>query len=192
MLVASPEADLKAYDANTKIYFRSAVPAGLAVIPIGASGEKVAAVAEPVMSEYHVPMLGIPNFKKGDDTKLKINFSGAMEGLGYRVRGECLDAEVPGTPGRFYFSKDTGGARTHQVHVCAVGHPEITDKLAFRDYLRVHPHRAAEYGALKERLAHNHRHDIVGYMRGKDAFIRSMLDEARNWSQSVSLTDESR
>jgi hypothetical protein len=25
-------------------------------------------------------MLGIPNFKKGDDTKLKINFSGPMEG----------------------------------------------------------------------------------------------------------------
>jgi hypothetical protein len=25
-------------------------------------------------------MLGIPNFKKGDDTKLKLNFSGPMEG----------------------------------------------------------------------------------------------------------------
>jgi hypothetical protein len=25
-------------------------------------------------------MLGIPTFKKGDDTKLKVNFSGAMEG----------------------------------------------------------------------------------------------------------------
>jgi hypothetical protein len=25
-------------------------------------------------------MLGIPSFKKGDDTKLKLNFSGAMEG----------------------------------------------------------------------------------------------------------------
>src|SRR5207249_11868374 len=31
-------------------------------------------------SDYTVPMLGIPTFKKGDDTKLKINFSGAMEG----------------------------------------------------------------------------------------------------------------
>jgi hypothetical protein len=80
MLVASPEATLSAYDANTKIYFRSAVPAGLAIVPVSAEGEKVAAVAEPVMSEYHVPMLGIPNFKKGDDTKLKVNFSGAMEG----------------------------------------------------------------------------------------------------------------
>lgn len=80
MLVASPEAALTTYDANTKIYFRSAAPAGLAIIPIGAVGEKVAAVAEPVVSEYQVPMLGIPNFKKGDETKLKINFSGVMEG----------------------------------------------------------------------------------------------------------------
>jgi hypothetical protein len=80
MLVASPEASLAAYDANTKIYFRSDVPVGLAVVPIAAVGEKVAAVAEPVMSEYHVPMLGISNFKRGDDTKLKINFTGAMEG----------------------------------------------------------------------------------------------------------------
>ena len=48
MLVASPEANLTAYDANTKIFFRSAVPTGFAVIPISndrAVGEQVAAVA---------------------------------------------------------------------------------------------------------------------------------------------------
>jgi hypothetical protein len=27
-----------------------------------------------------VPMLGIPTFKKGDETKLKVNFTGVMEG----------------------------------------------------------------------------------------------------------------
>jgi GrpB-like predicted nucleotidyltransferase (UPF0157 family) len=157
--------------------------------------------ADALLGIHHIGSTSIPGLaaKPIIDTLVVLRetetidcFSGAMEGLGYRVRGECLDAEVPGTPGRFYFSKDTGGARTHHVHVCAVGHPEITDKLAFRDYLRVHPHRAAEYGALKERLALNHRHDTVGYMRGKDGFIRSMLDEARHWAQSISLTDESR
>jgi len=80
MLFTSPEATLTAYDANTKVFFRSAVPQGLAVIPIsGPVGEQVAAVVGP-NSEYTVPMLGIPSFKKGDDTKLKLNFSGAMEG----------------------------------------------------------------------------------------------------------------
>ena len=105
-----------------------------------------------------------------------------MERLGYRVRGECLDAEIPGTPGRFYFTKNSGETRTHHVHACAAGHSEIADKLAFRDYLRAHPQRAAEYGALKQRLALEHRHDNIGYMRGKDAYIRSVLDDARRWS----------
>ena len=88
MLVASPEANLSAYGESTRVYFRSAVPSGLTVIPLtNAVGETVGAVAAvtdavPVVdaSDYTVPMLGIATFKKGDDTKLKINFSGAMEG----------------------------------------------------------------------------------------------------------------
>ena len=80
MLFSSADAALTAYDANTKIFFRSAVPQGLTIIPLsGAVGEQVAAVVGPT-SDYAVPMLGIPTFKKGDDTKLKINFAGAMEG----------------------------------------------------------------------------------------------------------------
>src|SRR5215216_996081 len=48
MLVASPEPALTAYDANTKVFFRSAVPEGFAVIPLTSpSGEKVAAVSTP-------------------------------------------------------------------------------------------------------------------------------------------------
>lgn len=80
MLFASPEASLTAYDPSTKIFFRSAVPTGLSVIPLsGPVGEQVAATVAPT-SEYSVPMLGIPAFKTGDDTKLKINFTGPMEG----------------------------------------------------------------------------------------------------------------
>jgi hypothetical protein len=81
MLFVSPEGNLTAYNPQTRVFFRSSVPSGFNVIPIGgttAVGEQVAALAGP--SDYTVPMLGIPVFKKGDDTKLKINFSGAMEG----------------------------------------------------------------------------------------------------------------
>jgi GrpB-like predicted nucleotidyltransferase (UPF0157 family) len=117
-----------------------------------------------------------------DETQTIARFNAAMEQLGYRVRGECLENEIPGTPGRFYFSKDIRGVRTHQAHVCGVGHPEVADKLAFRDYLRVHPDRAASYGSLKQRVALKYHHDNIGYMRGKDAFIKTVLDEARGWS----------
>jgi len=85
MLIASPEESLAAYDPNTKVLFRSAVPEGFAVIPHTTNpvGEKVAASttegATPA-SSYTVPMLNIPAYKKGDDTKMKINFSGAMTG----------------------------------------------------------------------------------------------------------------
>lgn len=94
MIVASPEAALAAYDPNTKVFFRSAVPAGFTVIPhtMAPVGEKVVATttttptvttttpAATTTATYSVPMLNIPAYKKGDDTKMKVNFSGALEG----------------------------------------------------------------------------------------------------------------
>ncbi|HEX7332276.1 MAG TPA: hypothetical protein VF290_12310 [Pyrinomonadaceae bacterium] len=109
MLVASPEPALTAYDANTKVMFRSAVPEGFAVVPLtNAEGERVAAVTAPAaqttttttpgavvqsasgttivvpMTEtkttYSAPMLNIPAYEKGDDTKIKVNFSGPLAG----------------------------------------------------------------------------------------------------------------
>jgi hypothetical protein len=87
MLVASPESALTAYDPNTKVFFRSAVPEGLAVIPVSQNpaGEKVAATTAPAGSTvaagtYTAPLLNIPNYKKGDDTKIKVDFTGALTG----------------------------------------------------------------------------------------------------------------
>ena len=104
MLVASPEAALTAYGPTTSVLFRSAVPEGFAVIPVtNASGEQVAAVTTPaptvttpaitvttpspsttttttVTTTYAAPMLNIPAYKKGDDTKIKVDFAGAMTG----------------------------------------------------------------------------------------------------------------
>lgn len=85
MLIAAPDETLTAYDPNAKIYFRSAVPEGFAVIPhsTSATGETVAATTTPgttPASVTTVPMLNIPVFKKGDETKIKVNFSGAMTG----------------------------------------------------------------------------------------------------------------
>ena len=84
MLVASPESDLTAYNPKT-VFFRSAVPEGFAVIPHTTNpiGEKVGASTAEVSTAaaaYTVPMLNIPAYKKGNDTKMKVNFSGALEG----------------------------------------------------------------------------------------------------------------
>jgi hypothetical protein len=85
MLIAAPDGSLTAYDPNAKIFFRSAVPEGFAVIPHTTNpvGETVGASTTPVTtpaSVYTVPMLNIPAYKKGDDTKMKVNFSGALTG----------------------------------------------------------------------------------------------------------------
>ena len=113
MLVASPEPALTAYDANTKVLFRSAVPEGFTVVPLtSAAGETVSAVAAPgavqaqtnvtttpgavvnspsgnttivvpmtqTTTTYTAPMLNIPAYKKGDDTKIKVDFTGALQG----------------------------------------------------------------------------------------------------------------
>ncbi len=90
MLIASPEPALAAYDANTAVVFRSAVPEGFSVVPFAssASGERVSAVAAPAAttavtpatSAYTAPLLGIPAYKKGDDTKIKVDFSGSLAG----------------------------------------------------------------------------------------------------------------
>ena len=112
MLLASPEPELTAYDTNTKVFFRSAVPEGFTVIPVQRTGdEKVAAVGAPVsataqttttttpgavvsspsgttvvipMTEtkttYSAPLLNIPSYKTGDDTKIKVDFTGALTG----------------------------------------------------------------------------------------------------------------
>ena len=99
MLIASPETSLTTYDPNTAVVFRSAVPQGFSVIPVtrSASGETVSAVTAPTTpstttvtptpqgvvattTTYTAPMLGIPGFKKGDDTKIKVDFTGAMSG----------------------------------------------------------------------------------------------------------------
>jgi len=121
MLIASPDQALSAYNDTTQVFFRSAVPTGLTVIPVtNAVGEQVGSVAVPTTTaavptttaavptttaavptttaavpttaapgtlvvtaggqDYAAPMLGIGNFKKGDDTKMKIDFTGEMEG----------------------------------------------------------------------------------------------------------------
>jgi hypothetical protein len=84
MLVASPDANLTAYNPET-VYFRSAVPEGFAVIPHTTNpvGEKVGASTADVSTPaaaYTVPMLNLPAYKRGDDTKMKIKFNGAMTG----------------------------------------------------------------------------------------------------------------
>ncbi|MGH9903404.1 MAG: hypothetical protein ACRD68_16480 [Pyrinomonadaceae bacterium] len=89
MLVLSPEGELTAINPDTNVSFRSAVPEGFAVVPLTSRGERDgAAVGERVAAAstsgatpaYAAPLLGIPNWRKGTDTHMRVNFAGELTG----------------------------------------------------------------------------------------------------------------
>ena len=111
-----------------------------------------------------------------EDTSDVTRFDQAMVALGYRVRGECLDAG--GTPGRFYYNKPALGKRTHHVHVCADGHFQIPELLLFPRYLRDRPDVAVAYAELKAQALEEGGGDNAEYMAMKHRWIRAAVRDA--------------
>lgn len=102
----------------------------------------------------------------------------AFAAAGYEAMGEF------GIPGRRYFRKG-GDRRTHQLHIFEKSNvSEIERHLAFRDYLRAHPAKVNEYGALKSRLAAQFPDSIDRYCDGKDQFVRQLEQTALLWRRN--------
>lgn len=91
-----------------------------------------------------------------------------LAALGYEFKPVAEDT----IPERRYFRKGPEGARTHHLHMVALGGEFWLRHLAFRDALRADPAAAAEYAALKRRLAAEFGGDRVGYTDAKTDFIR--------------------
>ena len=94
-----------------------------------------------------------------------------LQKLGYQYFPEHEDV----MPERRYFALPAGDRHRvrRRFHVHAV---ETTTEfwrrhLAFRNYLRAHPHVAGEYAALKRRLAAEYGSDRDGYTEAKTEFI---------------------
>jgi len=102
--------------------------------------------------------------------------SNEMRDLGYEVMGAY------GIEGRRYFRKfDNRGRRAFHLHAFAVGSEHVERHLAFRDYLRSHPQKAAEYSALKQRLVAGDATSWDAYSDGKDGFVAEAEREALDW-----------
>lgn len=101
-------------------------------------------------------------------------YTDEMDRIGYKAKGEN------GIPGRRYFQKG-GNDRTHHVHIYEQGSRDIERHLAFRDYLRVHPNIAKQYGDLKERLSNKFPDDIDAYIDGKAEFASEIERQAVEW-----------
>jgi GrpB-like predicted nucleotidyltransferase (UPF0157 family) len=100
-----------------------------------------------------------------------------MEELAYRYRGQL------GIPNRHYFVK--GEPRTHQVHMLERHGTEWERMLLFRDFLCAHPPEAAEYAALKYRLAAAYPTDVEQHTNSKSAFIEDVIVRAKQGNLGV-------
>jgi GrpB-like predicted nucleotidyltransferase (UPF0157 family) len=105
----------------------------------------------------------------------------ALATLGYHHNGDY------GVPEREAFDRGAGDVPrdgsgrawlAHNLYVCASGNVELRRHLLFRDWMRAHAADAAEYGALKQRLAERYRDDRDSYIEGKTELVERVLRAA--------------
>ena len=108
-------------------------------------------------------------------------FRQPLEGLGYAFRSTNTERT------KRYFREAPGTPRTH-VHVRRAGSFSEQFPLLFRDYLREHAAVAAEYGALKRRLADRHLGDRRAYTEAKVPFTWEIMRRADEWAQTLGWT----
>jgi len=95
-----------------------------------------------------------------------------VEALGYRYRpGDSI-------PDRVYFNKGPESGRTHHLYLVELGGEYWVRHIAFRDALRTDPALAADYAALKRRLAAQYGTDRIGYTEAKTEFIQAVEAKA--------------
>ncbi|HKQ53053.1 MAG TPA: hypothetical protein VJT74_11825 [Pyrinomonadaceae bacterium] len=117
MLVLSPEGNLTAITPQTPVLFRSSVPEGFAVVPLASTdkdgaavGEKVAAVTTPA---YGAPMLNVPGMKQGEDSMIKVNFTGALTGARANIKVEPRKDGPTMITARFHELKEAPAGQTY-------------------------------------------------------------------------------
>ncbi len=103
-------------------------------------------------------------------------YAAGLHQLGYIHRPDADDAFCP------FFHKPRVWPHIYHVHVVESGGAEERRTLAFRDYLREHPHVARQYEDLKRKLAKNHGRDTFvereAYAEAKTEFVISITERA--------------
>src|SRR5262249_41849815 len=74
-----------------------------------------------------------------------------------------------------WFCKPDPRRRTYHLHLVPEGSARFREEIAFRDLLRADPETAADYLALKRRLATEFEHDRDRYTDAKTEFIARAL-----------------
>ncbi|HSI21041.1 MAG TPA: GrpB family protein [Verrucomicrobiae bacterium] len=96
-----------------------------------------------------------------------------FEAAGYTSFGD------PFGIGARMFSRVEGNRKLSNVHVHIPSNPYVQQFLLVRDYLRVKPERATEYGSLKARLSTEFPDDYQAYRDGKKGYLDEVFAEAK-------------
>ncbi len=92
-----------------------------------------------------------------------------LAALGY-LYAPYMEAEM------HWFCKPNPARRTHHLHLVPTESKRYRAELAFRDRLRADDELAADYLALKRRLARRFENDREAYTAAKSDFIQRALD----------------
>jgi len=111
-----------------------------------------------------------------DDFEKAMAYIPIIENLGYTYEPE-FEAELPE---RRFFWKGVPKVHTYHVSMAEPTSSVWIKPILFRDYLRGHPDEARRYEQLKRELAAHYGSDMDTYVRGKTAFVESILLKAES------------
>ena len=155
--------------------------------------------AGAVLGLDHIGSTSVPGLDAKDVLDLQLtvrNLAAAapleavLAAAGYpRVPAITADTPKPTRPDpaawakRFHASADPG--RAVNLHVRAAGSPGWRFALCFRDWLRAEPDAAADYLALKHRLAGLHAADpsTAAYAAAKEAWFAAVEGPMERWAE---------
>jgi GrpB-like predicted nucleotidyltransferase (UPF0157 family) len=86
----------------------------------------------------------------------------------------------PYDDGMWTFTQGHGSFGT-RLYLCGPNNATHVKRILFRDWLRIHPADAAEYAALKRRLAVEATGDWKFYTGGKAEFVVRIVRQASAW-----------
>jgi GrpB-like predicted nucleotidyltransferase (UPF0157 family) len=150
----------------------------------------LSALGELVVTIEHVGSTAVPNLSAKPIIDIDVVIPSRevlavvihrLGALGYRHQGDLgvFGREALTADGADDVPRAGAGRRwpMHNLYVCATDCEELRRHLAFRDWLRSHPARAAEYGALKRQIAQVYHDNREGYTEAKTEFIEAALRE---------------
>lgn len=134
----------------------------------------------------HVGSTAVPGLASKPIIDIQVSVTNVDDEASYKDAIEAQGFELRWIePGHRYFRPPPGLPRLCQVHVSSVGSHWEHVHLLFRDYLRAHPDAAADYEALKRRLAGEHRDNRIAYTDAKGPFIDAALRRAAEWERTL-------